>query len=58
MMETHVFPKKTAFLTRHSGKREDDGALLWTEFTKCINIESPNQIKGLTPHQILAKLTR
>ena len=51
------FSKKTAFLTRQSGKREDDRPLSWGEDMKCMTIESPNQIEGLTPCQIPGKLT-
>ena len=51
------FSKKTAFLTWHSGKREDDGPVSWEEYTKCMKMKSSNQIKGLTPCHIPGKLT-
>ena len=51
------FSKKTAFLTRHSEKRESDGAFSWTAHIGFVNRQNPNMIKGLIQHQILGKLT-
>ena len=49
--------KKTARFTRHVGKRDSTGALSWREHIGSIQKGSPNMTKGLTPCQILGKLT-
>ena len=49
-----VYPKKTAWLTRHVGKR-DSTRLSWRECLGCIQKDSPNMIKGLTQYQIIEK---
>ena len=55
MMSIHVFPpKKTAWLTRHGRDRGSDGAPSWKEYVGT----AENMIKGLTPYQILGKLTK
>ena len=39
-------------------RRERDGDLSWQEYIGTIQRDSPDMIKGLTPHQILEMLTR
>ena len=48
---------KTARLTRHVGKRDRTGARPWREYIGSIQKDIPDMIKGLTPYQILGKLT-
>ena len=58
MMWTRAFSKKDSFLDKAiQGKRADDEALSWKNAYMFLNIESSNQIKGLTPYQNLGKLT-
>ena len=51
------FSTKTAWLTKHVENHEHDGALSWQEHIGTIQRDSPNMINGLTPYQILEKLS-
>ena len=51
------FTQNTFWVTRQAGKRGRDGALSWQEYIGTIQRDSRNMIKGLTPYQILEKLT-
>ena len=49
--------KKTAFWTRHAGKRDREGAVPGREYIGYFLNQNPNLMKGLSPYQILGKLT-
>ena len=56
-MDTY-FSERTAFLTCHPGQLEKDGALPWKVYVNYITLHIPTRPKGLTPQQILHKLTK
>ena len=49
--------KKTAWLAKHVGKRYRTGTVPWRNYIGSIQKESPDTVKGLTPYQVLGKLT-